>query len=270
MQQEELLGLFNRSLNFSDSTPVSPIEQPMNQPEEQRVITQPITYVTQHYHHSAHTVPKTSGDSPSRHINQPGLAAVLLRNGIEPASLSPAQINLVQNADDDQRLRLLELWRIAPPSHGDSNLARQIGTWHQTSLPQEEAMAKLRYEQQMQDRQHRPQTPTQGQAMEDEQSVPTNDLPPNSLNNAEPYILSGYETLAQRDYEHQAKLLQGTTWHNQATDPVYKASASWDRQRIQNMENQYGAFEQMRILGTSQTHLQPLVGLHGLDEDMVM
>lgn len=270
MQQEELVGLFTRSLTLSAPASASFTEPPTQQSEEQGAITQPIAYATQHYHHSAHVASNSSNSVASRHTNQSGLAAVLSRNGIEPASLSPAQINLFQNADDDQRLRLLELWRIAPPSHADSDVAKQIGTWQQTSLQQEEATAKLRYERQMQAQQPRPQIPPPTQTMEGTEKPPANVALPNSPGNAEPYILSGYETLAQRDYEHEAKLLQSTTWHNQATDPVYKASGMWEKQRIQEMENQYGAYEQMGMLRASQAHLQPLVGLHSLDEDMVM
>lgn len=79
---------------------------------------------------------------------------------------------------------------------------------------------------------------------------------------AEPYMLSGYETLARRDYEEQARLnaqretmamegmnqpLQESTRYNQATDPAYyrgweKSGTSSEPQA--DMENQYG-----RIMG---------------------
>jgi len=67
--------------------------------------------------------------------------------------------------------------------------------------------------------------------------------------NAEPYILSGYEALAKREYDQQLQeqRLQESTRYNQAVDPIYKATAGmWEKRGLQDMENQYGAFAQMR------------------------
>lgn len=85
----------------------------------------------------------------------------------------------------------------------------------------------------------------------------------------EPYMTSGYEILAQRDYErsagpskdvysHFGTSIGGPTY-NQATDPVYNStpetqrysnvSGDWAQlmeQRRQVMENQYGTYAQFQ------------------------
>jgi len=84
---------------------------------------------------------------------------------------------------------------------------------------------------------------------------------------AEPYMASGYEILAQREYEasagpskdvysHFGTTVGGPTYSH-STDPVYKTvedihkypnvGGDWEsllHQRQMAMENQYGAFEQ--------------------------
>ncbi len=72
---------------------------------------------------------------------------VLRQHSIDPSALLPNQIHLFQNADDEQRMRLIELWRIAPPSYP---LEEHLnGTWISTTLEREEALARVRFEQQM-------------------------------------------------------------------------------------------------------------------------
>lgn len=80
---------------------------------------------------------------------------------------------------------------------------------------------------------------------------------------AEPYMQSGYEALAQREYENSARpkdiyshfgTAVGGPTYKHATDPVYNnndryanVGGDWDvllQQRQQAMENQYGAFAQ--------------------------
>lgn len=76
---------------------------------------------------------------------------------------------------------------------------------------------------------------------------------------AEPYMTSGYEALAAREYERGGAVEQSTRYER-ATDPVYAFHGDW-RQNVQQMENGYGAFEAQRS-GMGQ--------LNGLDEEMVM
>jgi hypothetical protein len=199
---------------------------------------------------------------------------MLQRNSIDPSHLFPSQIDLFQNADNDQRLRLLELWRISPPQGRqgypegtDYNTSRQLYDWPPTSLAQEEAMAKLRYEKMVEERvsediQSHQQQMDQSMAQENESAAvqATRDLL--TSENAEPYIVSGYDMLAKRDYEQSA--LAESTRYNQATDPVYNANNGlWDKNigSILDMENQYGAFAHARDYD-----VQPIYA----DDEMVM
>ncbi|KAK8255093.1 hypothetical protein HDK77DRAFT_423752 [Phyllosticta capitalensis] len=75
------------------------------------------------------------------------------------------------------------------------------------------------------------------------QSQPQQQLHPSTAahaqpghSNAEPYMLSGYEMLAKREYDDGSA---GKGVYVQSTDPVYKAA----------VENQYGAFQAVREYG---------------------
>ncbi|KAF1984504.1 hypothetical protein K402DRAFT_306680, partial [Aulographum hederae CBS 113979] len=257
MQEEDLAGLFARNLALSAPAPIPtpPPEDPPKTEEPQepsQPAPAPITYITQHYHHSRYVAPSAPKPDPAQvqhpptsPIEENHLAQILLRNSIDPQSLFPSQINLFQNADDDQRLRLLELWRISPPSTmGGPDLARQMGMWPKTSLQKEEALARLRYEHKMNDvdQEYHPSS-----APATLPSSPTH-------GHAEPYILSGYEQLSRREYDPQqhlsgSGLLQETTKYNQSTDPAYRSWQKTGSPGFMDMENQYGAFEQMRGAG---------------------
>ena len=272
MQQEELARLFSANMNLAQTPPPQPPqsqpqqeqqqqqqqqeqEQPVHQPEP---LSKPITYASQHYTHTHYVVPAKQ-EPVKTHIDASELAAVLLRNSIDPTLLFPSQIDLFQNADDDQRLRLLELWRISPPSGRqgyppgvDYNTSRQLYDWPPTSLAQEEAMAKLRYEKALE--QEAQEQAIRSHQQQLEQSMYENEATRNitsSPSNAEPYIVSGYDMLARREYEQSAKLAESNKY-NQATDPVYGHMGSngglWEKNvgSILDMENQYGAFAHAR------------------------
>ncbi|TVY34945.1 hypothetical protein LSUB1_G007433 [Lachnellula subtilissima] len=272
--QEDLATLFSRNLNLHNNTYVAPQPEPL--PAEE-----PITYsISQHYHHSAHVV----AQQPSRPASEPPQTdqltteIILSRHGVDANSLFPSQIDLFKTADPSQQMRLVELWRICPPDYGGHALAHDIGNWPTTSFQQEEAMAKLRYERQiMEERMSR--------AGGDMQSMDSDNMSDSSATmpmtpiqggdgrwsgnsqNAEPYMASGYETLAAREYEASARPSKdvyshfgtevGGPTYTSATDPVYKTvedmhkypnvGGDWEsllQQRQMAMENQYGAFEQ--------------------------
>lgn len=261
MQQDELAQLFAANMHLSQNAQqqIQSQQQQQQQPEpvqlpHQQEAPKAIVYASSHYTHSHHVVPTRSlSEPPARtHIEISELGAILLRNSINPELLFPSQVELFQNADDDQRLRLLELWRISPPqgrqgypAGTDYNMSRQLYDWPPTSLAQEENMAKLRYE----------------KAQEQEQKK-TRELS-TSPQVAEPYMASGYDMLAQREYEQSAK----ESNYNQATDPVYGSTGSnglWQNNvgSISDMENNYGAFAYAREYGFQ----QPMYA----DEEMVM
>jgi hypothetical protein len=278
MQQDELAGLFSQKLNFSNPTPPPEKQYSPPAPESKPEANdpQPAIFASQHYVPNHHVVP-IRHSVPVRFFNPPQttpppqpqplsdeeMVDMLQRNGIDPATLFPSQVALLRNADLDQRLRLLELWRISPPNLGHYDLAQEQATWLTTSLQQEEQMAKLRYERKITER---TLSPVQPQELERPSSAPESSRTRLSVH-AEPYMTTGYEMLAQREYEQSnSTLLQETTKYNQATDPVFRSSsASWDK-GVADMENRYGVYEEMRD-GTSAPNA---AALNGLDEDMIM
>lgn len=265
MQQDELARLFsaNMKLSQTQAPPVQPVQQPVLEPDH---APKQIVYASQHYTHS-HYVPLRSTAEPGlkTQMSESDLEAVLRRNSIDPTLLFPSQIDLFKNADDDQRLRLLELWRISPPSGRqghpagtDYNMSRQLYDWPPTSLAQEEAMAKLRFErQQAEDAARESALQQQQQQQEQEQRM--------AVASAEPYMSSGYEMMAMREYEESARAQESLKdTYNQATDPVYNTgNGLWQKNvgSVIDMENNYGAYAFAREYG-----LQAAYG----DEEMVM
>lgn len=284
---EDLATLFSRNLSLNPC--VAPKEEP--KPET------PIVYsISQHYHHSAHLA--TQQQQPSRPASEPPQTdqltteIILSRHGVDAASLFPSQLELFKSADASQQMRLIELWRICPPNYGGAALTQDL--WSQTNFQQEEAMAKLRYERQMLEERMSRAGGDQGMdtedTMSDESSTAAMPLTPiqggdSRWVNPEPYMASGYEALAQREYEQSAGPSKdiyshfgtgvGGQTYNHSTDPVYKTiedihkfpnvGGNWQRlveQRQQAMENQYGTFEQFQ-------HTQGEFKAHGQDEDML-
>jgi hypothetical protein len=201
-------------------------------------------------------------------------------------------------------MRLVELWRISPPNYGGHALAQDLGTWPATSFQQEEVMAKLRYERQMlEERASRTQmTEDQPEHFdgEDMMSDGEHSNPPITpiqggdgrwpgatplAHASEPYMISGYESLAQREYELSASrpskdvyshfgTAVGGASYSRSTDPVYighnpNVSDGWARrtqeQQQQAMEDQYGAFSQQHQYGSGVM----VGGYGGDDEDML-
>jgi hypothetical protein len=270
MQQDELTRLFSAHMNLSQDSALPSYQQavqgpPVRQEQVQEQAPKQIVYASSHYTHSHHVAPRSASEPPQKtHIDPSHLADVLLRNSIDPSQLFPSQIELFQGADDDQRLRLLELWRISPPTGRqgypagtDYNMSRQLYDWPPTSLAQEEAMAKLRYEKQQTEAAQ--QEAIQQHQQQLEQSM--------SAANAEPYMASGYEMMAKREYEESARAegaLKESNKYNQATDPVYNSNNGlWQKNvgALSDMENNYGAYAYAREYG-----LQAGYG----DEEMVM
>jgi hypothetical protein len=295
--QEDLSALFARNLSLQNPPPyVAPKEEPA--PAEE-----PFIYsISQHYHHSAHL----ASQQPSRPASEPPqtdqltVDIILARHGVDASTLFPSQIDLFKTADTGQQMRLIELWRICPPDYGGHALAQDLGSWPSTSLQKEEAMAKLRYERLMlEERMSR--TGGDQQSMDSDtmsDSSTTAPLTPiqcgdgrwaNHSPTAEPYMQSGYEALAQREYEASAAASKDIYSHfgtgvggpnyNRATDPVYNSiedihrfpnvGGAWEKlvqQRQEAMENQYGAFDQQfhhNIGGVTVT------GHQGDDEEML-
>lgn len=264
--QDDLAVLFSRNLTLANSAQPSVNPRVSNTPAEALPV-QPITYITQHYHHSAHVVPSTAAvQSPiispcTTDVDQSSPAAILTQHNIDPSALFPSQLTLFQHADSDQRLRLIQLWRISPPSYGGHALAQELGNWPPTSLKQEEEMAQIRYERSLsKQRTLQDQNRPSGMQQDCEAAI-LGSQDRDGRPNAGPYIVSGCESLAQHHYDlqaHERQQLDSMTDHSlpqqsmddrpydQATDPVYRGQQWWHNFiGSQAMEDQYGTFDQM-------------------------
>ena len=284
---EELVDLFSRSLSFKSH--VAP-EEASSQSEK------PIIYsITQHYHHSAHI----AAQQPARTASEPPQTdqltteTILSRHGVDVSSLSPAQRSLFKTADAAQQMRLIQLWQLYNNTSSPT-MFQDLSNYQTTSFEQEEAIGRLRYERQMLEERMSRTGGDKGMDMDDTMSdesttTPMSLTPVQGRNGrwsgvhvAEPYMSSGYETLAQREYEQSAGLSKDIYSHfgaagrgptySHATDPVYKSIEDvHKRPNINNesqhqaMEDQYGAFAQFQ-----QNHEGVSArGNHGDDEEML-
>ena len=256
--QEDLAGLFSRNLTLSAPPPpsqASPFQPPT--PSDQHlslsdarppatvsladVQHQPITYASTHYTHSAHAAPRARSEPRTPNVERVELFDALTRNSIDPESLSLSQRHLYANSDADQRLRLLEIWRISPPNYAD--IDGSDGTWFGTSLHQEEQLARIRYERLMDERR------MIGHANRPEDV-------PSYFGKTGFNMSSGYEQLAQREYAKSAisnggdlPLQDLTRSYNCSFDLT--GSYGFDRtmkkdSAAEDMENQYGMWAEVR------------------------
>jgi hypothetical protein len=262
---DELAALLARNLTFNPE--LQAVQQQASIPTPQAA-SKPITYsISQHYHHSGHAVKPAplavQQEEPQRRSSAPAdggemlnVEAILRQHNINPATLTPSQVQLFRVADQQQQLRLLELWSICPPNNG-----RDIPSlaWSSTTVEHEEQLAQLRYERQQQNQMYSLDgTPVQSGDGRWQQSS----------SDSEPYMLSGYEELMRREREKEASQSQprntyspfGTAVGHQysaATDPVYMGPDSnrlqqqQQQQQQMSMANQYGVFQQQRDSGDS-------------------
>ncbi|KAI9724406.1 MAG: hypothetical protein M1812_000474 [Candelaria pacifica] len=270
--QEDLPALFSRNLNISNSSqnPTPP------QSEENHLLaaeaahqTRPITYsISQHYHHSAHIAApiRTDNHNPSN----AAIISVLAQHGIDPMSLSPSQFDLIQQAEPGQRLRLLELWRTIPPSQVDRVTEPEF-LYGPATREGEEDMASINYEPQMQtngsDMASLDEFQMDLEQLDQERRVSLTPMEGGDGRSiAEPYILSGYESLSGRDYieqlfgqgvvppsnspvDHKSMVDVQFTPHmsqyNHSTEPVYQHPEMWQKYAAQqSIEPQYGVMDQ--------------------------
>lgn len=240
------------ALSTSPPTPNSTSPAPFSAPAA--ATTSQSYSITQHYHHSSHLAIPAS-QSMLDDLQNAGHASpedMLRSQGIDPSSLYPSQLTLFTHAGVEQKARLIELWRISNPSN-------QGHPHNQTTRPVS--------------------GPTQDTDMEMDMDME------DDASHAEPYVLSGYEALAQREYEASARKSQEQEQqtYRPSNDPVYKGQDFWNApqqqttssstaastQQEQNMamENQYGAHE-MRAMyfgcGVRRPHWLDLDGEGGM------
>lgn len=242
----DLAELFRRSVNISstmsnsDRTPLQPetIDSPNSVPAEPVSINYSIS---QHYTHSAHIVQamNTNETLPSDFFESPpkGLSIyqILDQHNIPPSCLLRSQLTLFEQADEDQRARLIQLWTISPPNRtrgGGQALTNRISEYQTRNLEQEEE--SVWPQQQGNVLKESCQSEVQLKYGHGEYGSWYGE---SGLEDAETYITSGYEQLAQRDYNAQGirtgptsiststGLIFGNRW-NHATDPIYQ-SREW-------------------------------------------
>ncbi|WYZ42580.1 hypothetical protein EsH8_VI_000279 [Colletotrichum jinshuiense] len=274
--QDDLATLFSRNLTFNpevqSQVQTPKVEEELKQtpdpaPTNPASTPAPIIYsITQHYTHSAHIArrPEQQAQEHQRPSSEPPQTeqltpeAVLSQHGVDPSVLSPSQIQLFRISEEPHQLRLIEIWRAAPPTSSTDNPSL---AWTSTTLEQEEQLARLRFERMEAEKQQQEQQQQNAIMSLDGTQVQSNDgrWLANSISpHVEPYMMSGYEEMMRREYEreelqarssgnysHYGSAVGGSTY-KPATDPVYKGFGDdWAReQQMQmQMENQYGAFQ---------------------------
>jgi hypothetical protein len=239
--QEELAGMFSRNLNVSEQVRGTDVaEASVIHQSAATVTTSALGYSSsQHYYPPpAHLASKNTlaahddEDAEVKHI--------LTQNKIEWTYLLTSQLNLFKQAAPDQRQRLIELWNISPAEKAQKDAS--CG-WKETTLEEEEKLVRIRSER---DR------ASKGGLIPDQKFmvVPQDADMDSAIGDldhpyaAEPYMSSGYEIMAEQDYNSIAT--PSVTPYKHALDPVFSGREWWrDFVGNQSMENQYGAFEHM-------------------------
>ena len=257
--QTELASLFSRNLNIENTATEGASTTQGLSPKTGNSITYSMS---QHYHHSAHVVPsKTSSqtsdagpESLPSSSSQESVQYTLFQHDIDPSRLSSSQLVMLEQAGPEERARLLGLWRLTPPETSYFGL-------HEVD---HDDNVEMRMEGDC------------GGSFTTTSGGETKQV-------AEPYITSGYETLAQRDYDQQANHVYNPLGlsksysppispmggqYNRATDPIYGSKEWWRHSTShQPMEHQYGMYDQM----SQSQHQQPsFVGIHGLEDEEML
>lgn len=212
--QDDLINMMTRNLQLS------PIQhQDMSSPPTPQVVPQvaPVTYISQHYHHSAHQVP-----------NEIPTSTILERVGINASALFPSQLQLFKNAGPEQRARLIELWQIAPPTYGNQMHPDHLGNWPETNIEKEEEAARYRLQ------------ITEQERLKNLCAVPIN------KQNAEPYIVHGYEAYPNSNgVTDLGATMMKDEEYKKSTDPAYNSREWWNLTDQEPIEHQYGMLQQM-------------------------
>ena len=205
----------------------------VSMPPTPQVVPQhsPIAYITQHYTHSAHVAPQQYSETT--------VCDALVAAGINASALLPSQIQLFRHALPEQQARLIELWRIAPPTYGNQLLAGHLGNWPSTSFEREEEAAKAHWGA--------------------EQEKIKNLCVPQAL--AEPYMINGYQNLAHVKGVVSPAQHTGCDETKHVAECEEKPEREWWQMGTQPMEHQYGMLQQMKMQG---------LHLDSQDEEMML
>ncbi|KAJ5678590.1 hypothetical protein N7462_006834 [Penicillium macrosclerotiorum] len=118
--QDDLSALFDRQMTMGSLLPP---------PEQTPAATQtPISYISQHYHHSSHVVAPNPGPAPlstSVETEDSAVHDVLRQCGLDPNAFSVNQLDLFKNADAEQQKRLVQTWQVYSV-HENSTLTQDM------------------------------------------------------------------------------------------------------------------------------------------------
>ena len=251
MDQDELTNLFRNNMNLAP--------QQREQEQTRTPSPQPFTYsISQHYHHSAHVVPNFESDQEATPVEAslrslPDVNSILAQHGINSTHLAPPQIELFRAAGPEQRRRLIELWRISSPDYHEGPFADWSGTWQATTLEDEEHRTLSGYN----FKTERNLPADAATSVHDVHPLEVHALALDALN-AEPYIKTGYEVLAERDYNRQTPGLAtkdsvsplgsaASKEYHAAIDPAFCSREWWNyAESLRDSGHHYGVFEQGR------------------------
>lgn len=244
----DLAELFRRNVNISSPTSLEGHTPSQSDLVRSHAVVEKepasINYsISQHYTHSAHIVHAINAEQiPASQIIGPqprdlSIYQLLAHYNISPSSLARSQLTLFEQADDDQRARLIQLWSLSP-SHRTRNIGQQLAERtgeHQAGVLEFRGDLVWLHQQR--------KAFDQSFHREGELKYGYGDfyswLRDNDTGDAETYITSGYEQLAQRDYNEQrmqavpanlstsAGLIFGGRY-NHATDPIYQGRGRLD------------------------------------------
>lgn len=261
--QEDLAELFMRQMSMDGVHQAALTQPPTPSTHEPTQDAQPIVYsITQHYHHSSHIANSTSPSAqqaagPNPEI-PPGVPAesVLMQHNIDPWTLFPSQLELFKQAGPEQQSRLIALWQISPPGYSKQAGGQEPRGQGGNPFPSD----------------RNGMIETGGDSMMVEDALEDSDN-----QQAEPYVVSGYESLAQRDYDLSSSRMQAGaqvspeqhllippppvepstgSQYKRANDPAFQSREWWhhgpgtgqqqqQQQQEDPVEHQYGAFQQM-------------------------
>ncbi|KAE8376857.1 hypothetical protein BDV26DRAFT_282352 [Aspergillus bertholletiae] len=248
--QEDLVALFSRQMRMD--IPISFGSQEMPQSTHR-----PVAYsVTQHYHHSSHVARCTlpaglpeQDESSGPNVTLNSVHEMLRLQNINPSSLTLTQLQLFENALPEQRSRLIQIWKIFPESSDASSDPKMEGVKQSNSglgayssgraaINAGGSNQSIHY--------------TGDMDISDSMHDGNNDDDGHQY--AEPYMISGYEVLAQRDYDLSAGKLapvmnEPTTGspYRLANDPIYGTQGHrwWERSQPSTLECQYSTLEEI-------------------------
>ncbi|OOF96911.1 hypothetical protein ASPCADRAFT_205694 [Aspergillus carbonarius ITEM 5010] len=242
--QDDLAALFEKRMSIKVPFPPEG-EQGVQHPP----IASPAMYsITQHYHHSAHVV-RQSATRPSTELPCQGTNGVinetLRQHNVDPSTLSSKQMELFERAMPEQQSRLIQIWQISPehsyattssvvgrnlPDLGTAGVASTVATISTLGWPTGAGGREIR------------DVPVRSESADDAHQY------------AEPYMVTGYETTAQRSNGLPASqpthiVAEPTTGspYKLSSDPIYYAQGRrwWESTLPGSMEYQYGLFDEM-------------------------